>query len=107
VWFQPLAGYQPEAAKKQLGAAAALPLTRVREQLATLPHWTPAAIHGVVEAVMAELSLGLGKVGGPLRVAITGSQQSPAIEQTVYLAGPSEALTRIDAALAYIARQGS
>ncbi|MCU0755983.1 MAG: glutamate--tRNA ligase [Xanthomonadales bacterium] len=107
VWFQPLAGYQPDAAKKQLTAAAALPLTRVREQLASLPHWTPAAIHGVVDAVMAELSVGLGKVGGPLRVAITGSQQSPAIEQTVYLAGPTEALKRIDAALAYIARQGS
>ena len=42
----------------------------------------------------------MGKVAQPLRVAITGTQVSPDISHTVYLAGQGEALERIDAALA-------
>ena len=41
----------------------------------------------------------IGKVAQPLRVAITGTQVSPDISHTVYLAGRDEALKRIDAAL--------
>ncbi len=46
--------------------------------------------------------LGMGKVAQPLRVAITGTQVSPDIGHTVYLAGRDEALARIDAALAKV-----
>jgi glutamyl-tRNA synthetase len=35
-----------------------------------------------------------------LRVAITGTQVSPSIDHTVYLAGRDEALRRIDTAIA-------
>ena len=41
----------------------------------------------------------MGKVAQPLRVAITGTQVSPDIGHTVYLAGREQALKRIDAAL--------
>jgi len=60
------------------------------------------AIHDALEACAKSLDLGLGKVAQPLRVAITGSQVSPSIDHTIYLAGRSEALNRIDAALARI-----
>ncbi|HMH67428.1 MAG TPA: glutamate--tRNA ligase, partial [Pinirhizobacter sp.] len=62
--------------------------------------WAPEAIHGVVEAVAAKLALGMGKVAAPLRVAMTGTQVSPSIEHTVYLAGREGALARIDDAIA-------
>ena len=55
-----------------------------------------AALHATAEA----LGLGMGKVAQPLRVAITGTQVSPDIAHTVYLAGQAGALARIDAALA-------
>ena len=58
-----------------------------------------AALHATAEA----LGLGMGKVAQPLRVAITGTQVSPDIAHTVYLAGRGEALARIDAALAKVA----
>lgn len=54
-----------------------------------------AALHQAA----AVLELGMGKVAQPLRVAIAGSQVSPFISHTVYLAGREEALKRIDAAL--------
>jgi glutamyl-tRNA synthetase len=55
-----------------------------------------AALHATGEA----LGLGMGKVAQPLRVAITGTQVSPDIAHTVYLAGQAAAVERIDAALA-------
>jgi glutamyl-tRNA synthetase len=57
---------------------------------------------GVIVAAAAGLGLGMGKVAQPLRVAITGTQVSPSIDLTVYLAGRDQALARIDAALARI-----
>ena len=45
---------------------------------------------------------GMGKIAQPLRVAITGSQVSPDISHTVYLAGQGEAVARIAAAIARI-----
>ncbi|WP_432214995.1 hypothetical protein [Salmonella enterica] len=42
-----------------------------------------------------------------MRVAITGTQVSPDISYTVYLAGREEALRRIDAALARIPAEGA
>jgi glutamyl-tRNA synthetase len=52
---------------------------------------------------VAELGIGMGKLAQPLRVAITGTQVSPSIDYTVYLAGRDQALKRIDAALQKIA----
>ena len=43
------------------------------------------SIHAVVEKVTEELEVGMGKVGQPLRVAVTGGSFSPPIDQTVEL----------------------
>ena len=47
----------------------------------------------------------MGKVAQPLRVAITGTQVSPDISHTVYLAGQAQAVARIRAALAMLPAQ--
>lgn len=99
-WFGPLAGYDDKAVAKHLKAAARAPLEDARTRLATLPAWTPEAINAALAETAAVLELGMGKVAQPLRVAITGSQVSPDIGHTVYLAGRDEALARIQAAIA-------
>ncbi|HLS83203.1 MAG TPA: glutamate--tRNA ligase [Arenimonas sp.] len=102
VWYRPLHQYDEKAVAKHLVAAARAPLQAVREGLAALKEWHPEAVHGVIETAAAGLGLGMGKVAQPLRVAITGTQVSPSIDHTVYLAGRDQALARIDAALARI-----
>ena len=104
VWYQPLMHYDEAAVAKQFVPAAVLPLQTVREELANLSEWSPAAIHAAMQTTGEKLGVGLGKIGPALRVAITGSQQSPSIDHTVYLAGREEALKRIDAALAMLAK---
>ncbi len=105
VWYQPLTHYDEAAVAKQFVPAAVLPLQTIREALANLSEWSPAAIHAAMQSTGEKLGVGLGKIGPALRVAITGSQQSPSIDHTVYLAGRDEALKRIDVALDMLSKQ--
>jgi glutamyl-tRNA synthetase len=61
--------------------------------------WQPEPIHQMIEQLAAKLELGMGKIAQPLRVAMTGTQVSPSIDHTIYLAGREVALKRIDDAL--------
>ncbi len=74
---------------------------QARELLAALPQWSAEAVGVALHDTAAALEIGMGKIAQPLRVAITGTQVSPDISHTVYLAGRDEALKRIDAALAF------
>jgi glutamyl-tRNA synthetase len=104
VWYQPLTHYDEAAVAKQFVPAALLPLQTVRAELASLSEWSPTAIHAAMQITGEKLGVGLGKIGPALRVAITGTQQSPSIDHTVYLAGRDEALKRIDVALDMLAK---
>ncbi|MGY0558443.1 glutamate--tRNA ligase [Lysobacter sp. A421] len=103
VWFGPLLEYDEAAVAKHLKPAARAPLAGARERLAALPEWTADNVGVALHETAAALELGMGKVAQPLRVAITGTQVSPDISHTVYLAGQVEALKRIDAALDKVA----
>ena len=78
------------------------PLEEVRGRLEALPDWEPEAIHDAVVATAEAGGLKLGKLAQPLRVAATGTAQSPSIEKTLLLVGRDRSLARIDAALEYI-----
>jgi glutamyl-tRNA synthetase len=89
----------PKAAEKHLTAEARALLGELRPRLAALGAWQAPAIHGVLEALAAEKSLGLGKIAQPLRVAVTGGTVSPPIDATLVLLGKARALERIERAL--------
>ena len=99
VWYTPLSEYDEAAVAKHFKAGAEVALGKARELLAALPEWTAEAVGVALHDAAAALEIGMGKVAQPLRVAITGTQVSPDISHTVYLAGRDEALKRIDAAL--------
>jgi glutamyl-tRNA synthetase len=100
VWYRPLTQYDDAAVARHLKPEAGVPLSDARERLSKLPAWNVEAIGEALHATAEALGLGMGKVAQPLRVAITGTQVSPDIAHTVYLAGRDEALKRIDAAIA-------
>ncbi len=101
IWYGPIVSWDDKAIEKHLrNETAPKALDAAKTELAALPEWTPEAVHGAVERVAASLELGMGKVAAPLRVAMTGTQVSPSIEHTIYLAGREGALARIDDALA-------
>jgi glutamyl-tRNA synthetase len=100
IWYAPISTWDAKAVSKHLRAATApAVLTAAREMLHALPEWAPAPIHEMVREVAERLQIGMGKVAQPLRVAMTGTQVSPPIEDTIYLCGRDTALARIDDAL--------
>jgi glutamyl-tRNA synthetase len=90
------------AAKKHLKAAAREPLALIRTKLAALDSWETEALHQVIQDTATELNLGMGKVGMPLRVAVTGVGQSPSIDAVMQLIGKERVLARLDKVLALL-----
>ena len=100
--FEDYGDFDPGAARKHLRPVALAPLEAVREKLGATARWEPAPLHAAVVECAEALSLNLGKVAQPLRVALTGSAASPAIELTLRMVGRDAALARIDRAIAYV-----
>jgi glutamyl-tRNA synthetase len=100
IWYGPITAWDDKAVAKHLGNASAPGVLAAAKTLLSACEWKPAAVHLVIEQVAAQLELGMGKVAQPLRVAMTGTQVSPSIEDTIYLTGREEAIRRIDAAMA-------
>ncbi|HEU4663714.1 MAG TPA: glutamate--tRNA ligase [Dokdonella sp.] len=100
VWYAPLEGYDEQAVAKHLKTPTArAALEAARAQFAGIAEWNVGAVHAAIEAAAAAIGEGMGKIAQPLRVALTGTQVSPSIDHTVFLAGRDEALRRIDAAI--------
>ena len=93
------------AAKKHLKAAAREPLSLIRDKLAALGEWAVEPLHHTIQATADELGLGMGKVGMPLRVAVTGLGQSPSIDAVMHLVGRERVLARLDKVIAQLASQ--
>jgi len=74
-------------------------LAALYEALQKLHPFSASAIHEVLQQVAERLNLSMGKVGMPLRVALTGGTQSPAIDITAELIGQTRVLARIKALL--------
>lgn len=93
------------AAKKHLRPVAKEALLLVKEKLSTIQNWTPEAIQTAINDTAQQLDIGMGKVGMPLRVAVTGSGNSPSLDVTLNLLNPEQVAQRIDKALIYIANR--
>jgi glutamyl-tRNA synthetase len=74
---------------------AAARLGRVAAALETLGDWSPEAVKGALDAFAAADGVGFGKIGGPLRAALTGGAPAPDIAVVLSLLGREETLGRI------------
>lgn len=87
------------AVRKHLTPAIHAPLELLVRRLGELERWAPEDLHGAVTAVAAECGIGFGKLGQPVRVAVTGGTVSPPIDVTLDLLGRDKALRRLAAAV--------
>jgi glutamyl-tRNA synthetase len=89
------AGTDEAAVSKHLTSAIAAPLRLLTTRLAAADGWTRAEIHAAMAAVAAECGIGFGKLGQPVRVAVTGGTVSPPIDVTLELLGRERTLERL------------
>lgn len=94
-----------KAAKKHLRPVARGPLELVQQKLAAIEAWGPESIQQAINDTAEVLEVGMGKVGMPLRVAATGSGNSPSLDVTLNLLSQEQIAQRIDKALIYIANR--
>ena len=90
---------EPKAAKKHLRPVALEPLADIRARLEALNDWSQVALSKTIEDCAEAHGVNLGKLGQPLRVAVTGGSVSPPIDVTLYLAGRKRTLARLDQAI--------
>ena len=91
-----------KAAKKNLRPVILEPMLAVREKLANLTEWTKEGISQSIEDVAQSFDIKMGKLGQPIRVAVTGGSVSPPIDVIVWLVGRERTLKRLDRAIELI-----
>ena len=104
-FYQDYEEFDANAAKKHLRPVARGPLELVKEKLMAIEAWEPENIQAAINATAEELEVGMGKVGMPLRVATTGSGNSPSLDVTLNLLSKEKVGERIDKALTFIANR--
>lgn len=102
LFYQDYDEFEEKAAKKNLKQAALEPLQIMLEKFEQLNDWSKEPLHQVVLDTAEALELKLGKVAQPLRVALSGTSASPAIDATLFLMGKERCLKNIKKAIDYI-----
>ncbi len=106
-FYQDYDAFDEKAAKKHLRPVAKTPLMTVAAKLAALAEWNPESIQAAINGTAEELEVGMGKVGMPLRVAVTGAGNSPGLDVTLNLLTKQQVAQRIEKALQFIAQRES
>ena len=74
-------------------------LKRLRGRLGLFQSWDVFALESELKAFAEEEGVGFGKIGPPMRTALTGGASSPDIARTLASLGREESLGRLDDAL--------
>lgn len=94
--------FDEKSAKKHLRPVILEPLTAAKDRLAALNHWGQTAIHEVIQEVAADYGINMGKLGQPIRVAVTSGPVSPPIDVTLWLVGQRRTVERLESAIDFI-----
>ncbi|MGJ8663922.1 MAG: glutamate--tRNA ligase [Marinicella sp.] len=100
--LQPLSGYDEKAEKKAFKESAIEPLKAVIEKCQAISDWAGADLHQLIADVVEELEVGFGKVGMPVRLALSGQAQGPANDVIMQVLGQQESINRLELALEYL-----
>ena len=100
-YYQDITEYDPAGVKKWMKDGSVDVLKASLEALKALPSWDAKSIDEALENVAKTMEIGMGKVGQPLRIAMTGAAMSPGIGDTMMLVGQERTFKRIEQAIAH------
>ncbi|MEM9403041.1 MAG: glutamate--tRNA ligase [Pseudomonadota bacterium] len=100
--FEDFERFDEKAAKKHLRPVILEPIRTLADRLASLAFWSERQIQEAIESTAEDYDIGLGKLGQPLRVAVTGVSASPSISTTVWLVGQTRTAERLRIAIEFI-----
>jgi len=94
-YFQDVTEYNQKAIDKFIGSSSEI-LIDLRDRLNSVQKWDEANIDNILSSYRDEKGLSVPKVNQPLRIALTGSTNSPSLGMTLSLFKKEEAITRIE-----------
>jgi glutamyl-tRNA synthetase len=92
--------YDEKAAAKQFTQASSVLMQSLRQRLVDVNDWDATSIQEAIQQTVDEADVGFGKVGQPLRLAITGVTASPAMNEVMAMLSRDDVLARIDQMIA-------
>ena len=101
-FYKEFTDYNEKAAKKNFKLGSDEVLQNLLDQFSELSEWRGDFLHDIVINTAETMQLKMGKVAQPLRVAVTGTSVSPAIDITLTLLGREKTLQRIQRAINHI-----
>jgi glutamyl-tRNA synthetase len=94
-----------KAIKKQLRPVILEPMIALYSRLKLVEEWSHEIINACVNEVASIFDINMGKIGQPLRVAVTGISASPPIHVTLCLIGQERTLKRLERAIEIIKKR--
>ncbi|MDB9959114.1 hypothetical protein OAD75_01850 [Gammaproteobacteria bacterium] len=94
-YFQDVNEYNQKAVDKFIGSSSET-LVDLKERLINLDDWNEDSIDKLLVTYREEKQLSVPKVNQPLRIALTGSTNSPSLGMTLSLFEKEEAISRIE-----------
>lgn len=102
LFYKDFGDYAENAAKKHLRPVVLEPLNVLYEALESILEWRNENIKAAIEATAEKFEMKMGKVGQPLRVAVSGTGVSPNIDDTLRLLGQEKSLSRLRKGIDFI-----
>ena len=98
-FFKDLEEIDSKDANKTFTPEAMDVLKILLKEFSVLEEWTAEKIHCTIEKVMESANLGMGQLGRPLRLAVTGRMNSPSVDKTCAVLGRNKVIKRLEEAL--------
>ena len=100
-YFRDIEEYDQKAIDKFIGGSSEI-LIDIKDRLIKLNEWEESSLDNVLAEYRTEKELSVPKVNQPIRIALTGSTNSPSLGMTLYLFNKDEAVGRIDKLIKHI-----
>ena len=98
-FFKEFKDYDQAAVNKTINTQSLEILSSLKEKFQSLDEWQASNIQSLIQEVIDTAGVGFGKAGLPLRLALTGTTNSPSIDQTAELLGKKVVVSRIERAI--------
>ena len=98
-FIETVESYESAAMRKHVKTITPQLVIALVELFKELDDWQAENIQSVVQDVVDKFEVGFGKVAQPIRIAVTGSGNSPSIDQTLEVLGKEETIKRLQQGL--------
>ena len=100
-YFKEIENYDQKAIDKFIGNSVKV-LEDIKEKIVDINTWDESSLDNILLEYREEKELSIPKVNQPIRIALTGSTNSPSLGITLYLFDKEKVIERLDALIAYV-----